>query len=503
MNISHSIKKKITQYILLCLSLLVIFNLSYWSYNQYMRIHNLLIRNRIATENNITNIISKHTNLLTAISNDNTLQNQSSLLSQRIEYVRPYQEAFNIEILGISDLKGNAATTYNDSIENISYRRYFQQAIENNKLTISNLIHSPISNSYVYIICKPFTNSANGGTIFASVSYAEIKKALSYQENTSIKNNLLNDYKGTQNNCKNINILKINKLYTSLDSTQISYNIKNKISFSYYAINNKYQIERLTLHLIKNTPWYLASTFNYNQYLKERFLFIIFNIFISIIASVTIGYYLMKKVSIITSPIDDFIKESTSIIPIQSQSKSDNIDINHHFNNIINTSKDGVYCSRTNLLNRKYFIQNANIKIQTHHKKFALLFIDLDNLKTINDTLGHHYGDYVISIFAQHITTFFNHPIDLAGRFGGDEFIILTNNFNNEIDLIDKLQKLIIELNGSVSNASTVIPFSASIGVALTDNETRDIEQLIIHADKAVYDSKKKGKNCYTFYINH
>ncbi|WP_305810050.1 hypothetical protein [Photobacterium kishitanii] len=192
-------------------------------------------------------------------------------------------------------LKGNAATTYNDSIENISYRRYFQQAIENNKLTISNLIHSPISNSYVYIICKPFTNSANGGTIFASVSYAEIKKALSYQENTSIKNNLLNDYKGTQNNCKNINILKINKLYTSLDSSQISYNIKNKISFSYYAINNKYQIERLTLHLIKNTPWYLASTFNYNQYLKERFLFIIFNIFISIIASVTIGYYLMKK----------------------------------------------------------------------------------------------------------------------------------------------------------------------------------------------------------------
>ncbi|WP_237043467.1 GGDEF domain-containing protein, partial [Photobacterium kishitanii] len=222
-----------------------------------------------------------------------------------------------------------------------------------------------------------------------------------------------------------------------------------------------------------------------------------------IIASVTIGYYLMKKVSIITSPIDDFIKESTSIIPIQSQSKSDNIDINHHFNNIINTSKDGVYCSRTNLLNRKYFIQNANIKIQTHHKKFALLFIDLDNLKTINDTLGHHYGDYVISIFAQHITTFFNHPIDLAGRFGGDEFIVLTNNFNNEIDLIDKLQKLIIELNGSVSNTSTVIPFSASIGVALTDNEIRDIEQLIINADKAVYDSKKKGKNCYTFYINH
>ncbi|PSV00054.1 hypothetical protein C9J27_07405 [Photobacterium kishitanii] len=503
MNISHSIKKKITQYILLCLSLLVIFNLSYWSYNQYMRIHNLLIRNRIATENNITNIISKHTNLLTAISNDNTVKNQLSLLSQRIEYVRPYQEAFNIEILGISDLKGNAATTYNDSIENISYRRYFQQAIENNKLTISNLIHSPISNSYVYIICKPFANSVEGGTIFASVSYDEIKKALSYQENTSIKNNLLNDYKGTQNNCKNINILKINKLYTSLDSTKISYNIKNKIAFSYYAINNKYQIERLTLHQIKNTPWYLVSTFNYNQYLKERFIFIIFNILISIIASVTIGYYLMKKVSIITSPIDDFIKESTSIIPIQSQSKSDNIDINHHFNNIINTSKDGVYCSRTNLLNRKYFIQNANIKIQTHHKKFALLFIDLDNLKTINDTLGHHYGDYVISIFAQHITTFFNHPIDLAGRFGGDEFIVLTNNFNNEIDLIDKLQKLIIELNGSVSNTSTVIPFSASIGVALTDNEIRDIEQLIINADKAVYDSKKKGKNCYTFYINH
>lgn len=502
MNISHSIRKKITQYILLCLSLLIIFNISYWSYNQYTRIHNLLIRNRISIENNIATIISKHTDLLTAISNDDIVKDQSSL-SQSIEIVRPYQEAFNIEILGISDTKGNAATTYSDSIKNISYRSYFQQAIQKNKLTISNLIHSPISNSYVYIICKPFTHSVRGGTIFASVSYDEIKKALSYQENTSIKNNLLNGCKGANNNCKNIDILKNDKLYSSLDNNQILFNIQNKKTFSYYTINNKYQFERLTLRQLKNTPWYLVSTLNYNQYLKEQFIFIIINILISIMASVAIGYYLMKKVSIITSPIDDFIKKSTCIIPIQLQSKNDNIDMNHHFNNIINTTKDGVYCSRTNLLNRKYFIQHGNITTQQLHNNFALLFIDLDNLKTINDTLGHHYGDDIISIFSQHIASFFNQPTDLIGRFGGDEFIVLTNNFNNEIDLVNKLQKLNIELNGSISNGNITIPFSASIGVALTDNETRDIEQLIINADKAVYDSKKKGKNCYSFYINH
>ncbi|MCP4954891.1 MAG: GGDEF domain-containing protein [Photobacterium aquimaris] len=177
--------------------------------------------------------------------------------------------------------------------------------------------------------------------------------------------------------------------------------------------------------------------------------------------------------------------------------------MNHHFNNIISTTKDGVYCSRTNLLNRKYFIQHANTTIQKYLNDFALLFIDLDNLKTINDTLGHHYGDDVIAMFAQHVTSFFNHPTDLIGRFGGDEFIVLTNNYNKEFDLITKLQKLVVDLNGSVSNGTLTIPFSASIGVALTDNETRDIEQLIINADKAVYDSKKKGKNCYSFYIRH
>ncbi|KJF86487.1 diguanylate cyclase domain-containing protein [Photobacterium phosphoreum] len=98
---------------------------------------------------------------------------------------------------------------------------------------------------------------------------------------------------------------------------------------------------------------------------------------------------------------------------------------------------------------------------------------------------------------------FFNQPSDLMGRFGGDEFIVLTDNFSSEIDLIAKLQSLNTELSGSVSNGNIIIPFSASIGVALTDNNTRDIEQLIINADKAVYDSKKKGKNCYSFYVNH
>ena len=496
MNISHSIRKKITQYILLCLSLLIIFNLSYWAYNQYINIQELLIRNKVVTENNITTIISKHTNLLNAIANDNIVNDQSLLLSKRIAIVRPYQEAFNIEILGISDIKGNAATTYSDNIENISYRSYFQQAINKNKLTISNLIYSPISNSYVYILCIPFSHSVKSGAIFASVSYSEIKNALAYQENPSLKNNILNDY-------RNINILKSNTLYSSIDSNEISNNIKNNNIFSYYSINNQYQLELLTLRPLKNTPWYLVSTLNYTQFLSDKFSFIILNIFISIMASVTIGYYLTKKISIITSPIDNFIKESTFIVPIQSQSKNDNIDINHHFNNIINTTKDGVYCSRTNLLNRKYFIQNANTIIQNCPQDFALLFIDLDNLKTINDTLGHHYGDDVIAMFAQHVKLFFNQPIDLIGRFGGDEFIVLTNNFTDKLDLISKLEKIINQLNGSVCKGEITIPFSASMGVALTDNQTRNIDQLIINADKAVYDSKKKGKNCYSFYIKH
>lgn len=503
MNISHSIRKKITHYILLCLSLLVIFNIGYWSYNQYTNIQKMLTRNQTVTENNVLTIVSKHTDLLTAISNDTVMQDLSLQLPQRIEIIRPYQQAFNIETLGISDMKGNAATTYRMNAENINYRHYFQQAIQEKRLTISNLIYSPISNSYVYIICKPFNNSINEGTIFASVSYADINHALTYQENTSIKNNILNDCKDTRNNCKNTNTLKKNNIYSSLNNEQISHNIKNKNTFSYHVINNKNQLEILSLHPLKNTPWYLVTTLNYNQYLKDRVLFMIINICISVIASIAIGYYLMKKVSIITSPIDAFIKESTSIVPIQSPSKNSNIDINHHFKNIINTTKDGVYCSRTNLLNRKYFIQHANITIQKRHQNLALLFIDLDNLKTINDTLGHYYGDDVISIFAQHVKSFFNNPIDLIGRFGGDEFIVLTSGFNNETDLINILETLISQLNGSVSNGDIVIPFSASIGVAVTDNQTRDIEQLINNADQAVYDSKKKGKNCYSFYVNH
>ncbi|WP_205068335.1 hypothetical protein, partial [Photobacterium phosphoreum] len=84
----------------------------------------MLTRNRTVTENNVATIISKHTNLLTAISNDNIVKNPSLLLSQRINFVRPYQEAFNIEILGISDINGNAGTTYRNNMENINSVSY-------------------------------------------------------------------------------------------------------------------------------------------------------------------------------------------------------------------------------------------------------------------------------------------------------------------------------------------------------------------------------------------
>lgn len=131
--------------------------------------------------------------------------------------------------------------------------------------------------------------------------------------------------------------------------------------------------------------------------------------------------------------------------------------------------------------------------------KTALLFIDLDNFKTINDSLGHSAGDALL----KHVATSLQHCLratDTACRFGGDEFIVLLADLQGAPEAERVANKILDELSRPLENDQHLIETSASIGIAIAPQDGTDFECYCRHADIAMYQAKNDGKNLYRFF---
>ena len=150
----------------------------------------------------------------------------------------------------------------------------------------------------------------------------------------------------------------------------------------------------------------------------------------------------------------------------------------------------------TDCLNRRGLLRELAMKSEMG-KEFYLIFIDLDNFKQINDTLGHEAGD---ELLCDVITTWSKiqskYPFTIC-RLGGDEFAIIYETKDKEItrEFITKVLRSITTLQSKFANY-----VSASAGLALYDEDTSDLQQLLSYADTAMYKAKLSGKNDYYFF---
>lgn len=154
----------------------------------------------------------------------------------------------------------------------------------------------------------------------------------------------------------------------------------------------------------------------------------------------------------------------------------------------------------TEALNRGAFSQILNL-FQQDGSSFALILIDIDNFKTVNDTYGHAIGDMILKETAEQLKTAFR-SIDYVFRIGGDEFAIIMVNMTS--DLAYTVTEKISEVNRNLSAPETdeIPPVSLSVGVAFTDRENPG-ESLFKDADAALYYTKENGRSGCHFYPVH
>jgi diguanylate cyclase (GGDEF)-like protein len=156
----------------------------------------------------------------------------------------------------------------------------------------------------------------------------------------------------------------------------------------------------------------------------------------------------------------------------------------------------------TGLCNRAFFIESlrhALAQAERHDRSLALLFIDADRFKTINDSLGHAAGDRVLREIGSRIAGCVR-ASDIVARLGGDEFVVLIEDFGSRDAVCELAEKIVLAVSRPCEVEGDALALSVSVGVAIAPQDGADRHQLMRNADIAMYRAKAQGRNGYRFY---
>lgn len=157
----------------------------------------------------------------------------------------------------------------------------------------------------------------------------------------------------------------------------------------------------------------------------------------------------------------------------------------------------------TGLANRQMFLMQLRQRFSYRNReatpRFALLFIDLDRFKLINDTLGHHIGDlFLIEVSRRLQQTVREH--DLVARLGGDEFVILLGQIQSDVDAEEVAERLIESLRQPMMLEGQQVCSGASLGIACYQSDYQNADELLRDADAAMYQAKSFGRNRFVIF---
>jgi diguanylate cyclase (GGDEF)-like protein len=148
----------------------------------------------------------------------------------------------------------------------------------------------------------------------------------------------------------------------------------------------------------------------------------------------------------------------------------------------------------TGLPNRRALLDEVSSRQQGGSGSIALLFIDLDRFKVMNDQLGHSAGDTVLQVVADRIRTSLR-PTDFAARLGGDEFVVLLQDSEDGLGAVSAASRLLDLISLPIDVRGQRVAHTGSVGIALSDGPTVGAEDLLGRADMALYEAKSQGRS--------
>ncbi len=177
-------------------------------------------------------------------------------------------------------------------------------------------------------------------------------------------------------------------------------------------------------------------------------------------------------------------------------------DITRHKKQEQEIAHQAFYDPLTNLPNRAMLFQQLQkmlLKAKQSKNKLALYFLDLDNFKQVNDTLGHEEGDLLLNNIAQRLQNTVRER-DVVARFGGDEFVVVVNNIENSLPLATIMDNLLKQFKPVFKSNNRNFNITVSIGIAIYPENGENGSELLRNADTAMYRAKEEGRGGYCYY---
>jgi len=180
----------------------------------------------------------------------------------------------------------------------------------------------------------------------------------------------------------------------------------------------------------------------------------------------------------------------------------------NHFVELITSrqilARQANYDFLTGLPNRSSFIESVNREVSRCHRektKAAVMYMDLDGFKLVNDTLGHSFGDQLLCLLAEKLRKLVREE-DTVARFGGDEFCFLLTNIRDESEVYPIIRKIHDAFAAPITIEGRKLTVGVSIGVVMVPDDTSDCSSVFRYSDIAMYQAKSRGENGYCFFTD-
>lgn len=234
-------------------------------------------------------------------------------------------------------------------------------------------------------------------------------------------------------------------------------------------------------------------------------------LFFTIISVFLLKKFILSRVDNLISKLDEIRKSSDLSSRVVISGKDEISQLEKEFNHMMSALEKShtiikhkaYHDSLTDLPNRLQFyeqLQQLIKQAEVNNTMVAVMFIDLDNFKHINDTLGHDIGDQFLVMAAKALRNSLNDDVVVA-RIGGDEFTLILSNVTDKQDIIDVAERALTCLCTPFEVKDHTLVASASLGISVYPHDGGNVETLIKHADISMYRAKEKGGNRFEFYI--
>lgn len=280
---------------------------------------------------------------------------------------------------------------------------------------------------------------------------------------------------------------------------QLEENLLAALPGSFWSMRNG-NLFYTTYQRVEDTGWDILCSVNFQTAFNELLpaLSLVFGL--TLLSCAGLLWLVRRYISSQMQVVDTLVH---SVEELEKRIYQDERPEDVDFKEVLRLTSNGLSDSLTGVVTRSVFLNQASalLKKADPKKTKALCFVDMDNLKYINDSCGHAGGDIGLKSVGYTLREYEKKYGGVVGRYGGDEFVLLLTSLDDEKELLSILDELVLRLQTSIRSGGQSIPVQCSIGVSIYRSGT-ELKQMIADADEALYYVKQNGKGYYHIHQN-